>query len=94
MNKDLREFDVANYLDSKEVIAEYLTQVLKDGDLDELLSAIGDVARAKGMTQIAKETGLGRESLYKSFTNGSKPKFDTVVKVLDSLGIKLQASVS
>jgi len=94
MSKNLREFDVANYLDSKEVIAEYLTQVLKDGDLDELLSAIGDVARAKGMTQIAKETGLGRESLYKSFASGSKPKFDTVVKVLDSLGIKLQASVS
>lgn len=94
MSKNLREFDVANYLDSKEVIAEYLTQVLKDGDLDELLSAIGDVARAKGMTQIAKETGLGRESLYKSFASGSKPKFDTVVKVLDSLGIKLEASVS
>lgn len=93
MSKDLREFDIANYLDSKEVIAEYLTQVLKDGDLDELLSAIGDVARAKGMTQIAKETGLGRESLYKSFTSGSNPKFDTVVKVLDSLGIKLHASV-
>lgn len=94
MSKNLREFDVANYLDSKEVIAEYLTQVLKDGDLDELLSAIGDVARAKGMTQIAKETGLGRESLYKSFASGSKPKFDTVVKVLDSLGLKLEASVS
>lgn len=94
MSKNLREFDVANYLDSKEMIAEYLTQVLKDGDLDELLSAIGDVAKAKGMTQIAKETGLGRESLYKSFASGSKPKFDTVVKVLDSLGIKLEASVS
>jgi len=94
MSKNLREFDVANYLDSKEVIAEYLTQVLKGGDLDELLSAIGDVARAKGMTKIAKETGQGRESFYKSFTGGSKPKFDTVVKALDSLGIKLQASVN
>jgi len=94
MSKNLREFDIANYLDNKEITAEYLTQVLKDGDLDELLSAIGDVARAKGMTQIAKETGLGRESLYKSFASGSKPKFDTVVKVLDSLGIKLEASVS
>lgn len=93
MSKNLREFDIANYVDSKEITAEYLTQVLKDGDLDELLAAIGDVVRAKGMTQIVKETGLGRESLYKSFTNGSKPKFDTVVKVLDSLGIKLEASV-
>jgi len=93
MSKNLREFDVANYLDSKEVIAEYLIQVLKGGDLDELLSAIDDVARAKGMTQIAKETGLGRESLYKSFASGSKPKFDTVVKVLDSLGIKFEARV-
>jgi len=91
MKNELNTFDVAKYLDSKEVIAEYLSQILEDGDIDELLSAIGDIARAKGMTQIAKDTGLGRESLYKTFHLGSKPKFDTIVKVLNSFGIRLQA---
>ena len=91
MNKELNTFDVAKYLDSKEVISEYLSQILEDGDMDELLSAIGDIARAKGMTQIANDTRLGRESLYKTFHLGSKPKFDTIVKVLNSFGIRLQA---
>jgi len=91
MSNELSTFDVAKYLDSNEVIAEYLSQILEDGDLDELLSAIGDIARAKGMTQIAKDTGLGRESLYKSFTVGARPRFDTIVKVLDSFGVRLQA---
>ncbi|HFU76565.1 MAG TPA: putative addiction module antidote protein [Bacteroidetes bacterium] len=91
MNHELETFDVAKYLDSKEVIAEYLSQILEDGDMDELLSAIGDIAKAKGMTQIAKDTGLGRESLYKTFHAGAKPKFDTIVKVLNSFGIRLQA---
>lgn len=92
MTKNLTTFDAAHYLDSKEMIAEYLTQVLSDGDVDELLLAIGNIAKAKGMSQIAKETGLGRESLYKSFAEGSKPKFETVIKVLNSLGVKLQAT--
>jgi len=91
MINGLNTFDAAKYLDSKEVIAEYLSQILEDGDMNELLSAIGDIARAKGMTQIAKDTGLGRESLYKTFHAGAKPKFDTIVKVLDSLGVRLQA---
>jgi len=91
MSHDLETFDAAKYLDSKEVIAEYLTQILEDGDMDELLSAIGDIARAKGMTQIAKDTGLGRESLYKTFHAGAKPKFETVIKVLSTFGIRLQA---
>lgn len=91
MHKELEIFDPAKYLDSKEVIAEYLSQVLEEGDMDEILSAIGDIAKAKGMTKIAKETGLGRESLYKTFYTGSKPKFDTIIKVLQALGIKLQA---
>jgi len=91
MSNNLETFDVAKYLDSKEVIAEYLTQILEDGDMDELLSAIGEIARAKGMTKIAQDTGLGRESLYKSFHQGAKPKFDTILKVLNSFGIRLQA---
>jgi probable addiction module antidote protein len=88
----LKIFDIAQYLDDKETIAQYLTQVMQDGDMDELLEAIGHIAKAKGMSQIAKDTGLGRESLYKSFTPGSHPKFETVSKVLGSLGVKLQAT--
>ena len=89
---NLTAFDVSQYLDSKETIAEYLSQVLADGNTDELLEAIGNIAKAKGMAQIAADTGLGRESLYKSFQAGSKPRIDTVLKVLNSLGVKLQAS--
>ncbi|MCD6259398.1 MAG: putative addiction module antidote protein [Helicobacteraceae bacterium] len=92
MSNKLANFDIAHYLDSKEMIAEYLSQVLSEGDMDELLAAIGNIAKAKGMTQIAKDTGLGRESLYKTFSEGSKPKFETVMKVLHSFGVKLKAT--
>ena len=85
-------FDVSQYLDSNEMIAEYISQVLANGDTNELLVAIGNIAKAKGMGQIASETGLGRESLYKSFQEGAKPRFDTVLKVLNALGVKLQAT--
>lgn len=88
----LTTFDVSEYLDSKDMIAEYLSQVLQDGDMNELLEAIGNIAKAKGMSQIAKDTGLGRESLYKTFSADSKPRFETIMKVLDSFGVKLQAS--
>ena len=66
-NTELTEFDITQYLDNKEIIAEYLSQILADGDTDELLIALGNIAKAKGMTQIAKDTGLGRESLYTTF---------------------------
>ena len=88
---DLRDFDIANYLDNKEIIAEYLTQVLEDGDVDAFISAINDIARAKGISSIAKETNLNRESLYKAFKKDSKPRFDTVLKVLNALDVKLVA---
>ena len=88
----LTTFDVSQYLDSKEMIAEYLSQVLQDGNMDELLEAIGNIAKAKGMSQIANDTGLGRESLYKTFSAGSKPRFETVMKVLNSFGVRLEAS--
>ncbi len=89
---NLTTFDTAQYLDSKEMIAEYLSQVLADGDTNELLIAMGNIAKAKGMSQIAKDTGLGRESLYKTFQAGSKPRFETIMKVLNSFGVTLQAS--
>ena len=89
--KKTTEFDASKYLDSTEMIAEYLNQALASGDTDLLLSAIGDVAKARGMAQIARDTGLGRESLYKVFAVGAKPRFDTVLKVLRALGVEIQA---
>lgn len=90
---EVTKFDIAQYLDNKEVIAEYLSQILADGDMDELLEALGNIAKAKGMSQIASETGLGRESLYKTFHKGTKPKFDTIIKVMQSFGLRMQVSV-
>jgi len=87
----LTTFDIAQYLDNKEMIAEYLSQVLADGDMEELLEAIGNIAKAKGISQIAQDTGLGRESLYKTFQAGAKPRFETVMKVLHSLGVNIKA---
>jgi probable addiction module antidote protein len=87
----MHPFDAARYLDSDEAVAEYMAAVLETEDPDLLLLALGDVARAKGMAQVAKDAGLGRESLYKALTPGAKPRFDTVVKVARALGVRLTA---
>ncbi len=84
-------FDAARYLTDDEAIAEYITAALETGDPDLLLLALGDVARARGMSHVAKEAGLGRESLYKALSPGAKPRFDTVLKVAQALGIRLTA---
>jgi len=84
-----RPFDMANYLHDEEEIAEYLRQVLEDGDTLELAAALGDVARARGMTQLARETGLSRESLYKSLSGEHAPSTDTLFKVMRAMGLKL-----
>lgn len=89
MSVKLLPFDMASLLDSDEAISECLSQVLDDGDSDELLRALGYIAKAKGMAMIAKESGLGRESLYKALSPGSKPRFDTILKVIKALGVKL-----
>ena len=91
MKSKLQTFDITEYLDSQKAIAEYLSQVLEDGDTDEFIRAIGYIAKAKGMTLIAKETGLGRESLYKAFRPNAKPRFDTVIKVMNAFSIQLSA---
>ena len=82
-------FDAANYLHDEETIAEYLTAALEDPNPDIFLVAVRDVARARGMAQLARDTGLGRESLYKALAPGAKPRYDTVLKVLHALGVKL-----
>jgi probable addiction module antidote protein len=82
-------FDVAEYLDNDEVIAEYLTAAIEDPNPDVFLAALGDVAKARGMAQIARKTGLGRESLYKALGSGAHPRYDTIKAVLGALGVKL-----
>ncbi|MFO1225929.1 addiction module antidote protein [Roseateles sp.] len=84
-------FDAARYLTDEAAIAEYMNAMLESGDTDAVLLALGDVARARGMAQVAKDSGLGRESLYKALTPGAKPRFDTVLKVAKALGVKLSA---
>jgi len=91
MSVELIPFDMAAVLDSDEAISEYLSQVLADGDTDEIIRALGHIARARGMGQIAAHSGLGRESLYKALSPGAKPRFDTVLKVIRALGIDLFA---
>lgn len=87
--KQFAKFDAADYLDSEEMIAEYLTAALEDENPDVFLAAIADVAKARGMSAIAKSSGLGRESLYKALAPGAKPRYDTILRVLHSLGVKL-----
>jgi len=88
----IKDFDPSAFLDDDEVVAEYLTAALEDGNPEVFLAAIGHVAKARGMGSIADDTGLGRESLYKAFAPGAKPRYDTVLKVLQSLGAKLDIS--
>ncbi len=92
MRTKLKEFDASAYLDNEEVIAEFLTAALEDGDPEVFLAAIGQVAKARGMSAIAESTGLGRESLYKAFAPGAKPRYETVLKVLQSLGVKINVT--
>lgn len=87
----LAPFDAADYLDSEETIAEYLTAALEDPDPEMFLVAVRTVARARGMTQLAKDAGLGRESLYKALAPGAKPRYDTVLKLVHALGVNLAA---
>src|ERR1700689_1833990 len=82
-------FDAAAYLDNDDVIAEYLTAAAEDPNPDVFLSALGDVAKARGMAQVAKDAGLGRESLYKALTVGAHPRYETVSAVLRVLGVRL-----
>jgi probable addiction module antidote protein len=88
---DLTEFDAAPYLDSEASIAAYLTDILEANDAALLASALGDIARARGMTEIAKTAGITREALYKALRPDSAPRFDTVSRVCAALGVRLVA---
>jgi probable addiction module antidote protein len=84
-------FDPARYLDDEESIAAYLSDMLEGDEPGQLASALGDIARARGMTQIAIDSGIGREALYKALRPNSQPRFETVSRVCKALGVKLVA---
>ena len=88
---ELPEFDAAEYLNSEEDIAAYLTTVLEENDPALLAAALGDIARSRGMSQIAKDSGITREALYKALRPGSEPRFDTISRVCAALGVRLVA---
>lgn len=88
---DLPEFDPAEHLKDDADIAAYLSVVIEEGDAGELAHALGVVARARGMSQIAEEAGLGREALYKALRADAQPRFDTISRVCKALGVKLIA---
>jgi probable addiction module antidote protein len=88
-------YDVAEFLETPEEMAAYLEACIQeaDGDAAFVVKALGDIARAKGMTQVASEAGLSRESLYKELSGDRSPSFDTILKVISALGLQLSASV-
>jgi probable addiction module antidote protein len=87
---EMSKFDIADYLDNTEMITEYLNEVLVYGSEADLLVAIGHIAKSIGMTKIAQESGLSRPSLYKALSDGSKPQFDTIIKILKAIGLQIQ----
>ena len=92
MKKELTTiWDPAENLETEEDMAAYLEAALEENDPSLVAAALGDIARAKGMTQISKETGLGRESLYKALSPGGNPEFSTILKVVGALGLSLHA---
>ena len=87
-----KSWDAVEHLKSDEEMAAYLEAALEDGDPALVAAALGDIARAKGMTEIAREAGLGRESLYKALSPGGNPEFATILKVVRALGLRLHAT--
>lgn len=88
---DLPDFDITEHLDSEQAISEYLTIVLEENDAALLATALGDIAKARGMTEVAKSSGITREALYKALRPNSQPRFETISKVCQALGVKLCA---
>lgn len=84
--KKITKFDIAEYLDNDEMVKEYLNTVLEEGDSNDIVTALGYIAKAIGMSKIAEETGLSRPSLYKALSEGAKPQFETILKVLRAVG--------
>lgn len=92
--KKAKKWDVAGYLTTEEDITAYLNAALEDGDTSVMAAALGDIARARGITQLAKETGVTRDGLYKALSPTGNPSFDTVQKVVKALGFKLAVTAA
>ena len=92
--KKITKFDIAEYLDDDEMIKEYLNTVLEEGDSTDIIIALGHVAKAIGMSKIAEETGLSRPSLYKALSEGAKPQFETILKILRAVGSHLHVKTA
>ena len=88
--KTITKFDIAEYLEDDVIIKEYLNTALEEGDTEAIKTALRHIAKARGMSKIAEETGLSRPSLYKALSQGSKPQFDTILKVLRAVGGNLE----
>ncbi len=88
---DLPDFDFSEHLDSEQAMAQYLTVILEENDPALLAAALGDIARARGMSEIAKASGITREALYKALRPDAQPRFDTISRVCAALGVKLVA---
>jgi probable addiction module antidote protein len=91
---ETRPFDPAAYLDSPDAMLAYLDGAFADGDAGEIADALGVVARARGMSQLAEQTGLSRQALYKALSSDGNPEFATVLKVIRALGFRLHAEPS
>jgi probable addiction module antidote protein len=89
MALEITPFDMAEMLDNEEVVEAYFAQVIEEGDSGEIIRALSHIARARGMTKLAEETGIGRVSLSKALRPEAHPRFDTVLKVTRALGLKL-----
>jgi probable addiction module antidote protein len=94
MNLKTHRWDTSEYLETPEKMAAYLEAALEDGDSQLIAAVLGDIAKVKGMTQVAKDSGLGRESLYKALSPDGNPELATVLKVVKALGLSLHASPS
>jgi probable addiction module antidote protein len=91
---EIQDLDISEYLDDPEVIAEYLNAAIEENDPAFFLRAVGDVAKARGMTHISKESGVKREALYRALSGNVQPKFDTIMKVLRAVNSKLKVEQS
>ena len=89
---ELQDFDRAEYLESEEAMAEYLTAIIEENNPALLAAALGDIARARGMTEIARASGITREALYKALKPDAQPRFDTIARVCTALGLKISVA--
>ncbi|MDR2891819.1 MAG: putative addiction module antidote protein [Deltaproteobacteria bacterium] len=89
----ITRFDVTEHLDNEEVIAEYLAAAMEDSNPNVFLAALADVAKARGMARLAKDSGLSRESLYKTLAPGAKPRFETIMRITRALGVPMAPAV-